>query len=131
MKRILIDTNAYSRLMAGEEGVLEVLAEAEVVYLSIFVLGELYAGFRGGKRETENRSMLRDFRAAPTVMTLPATDETAELFGTLKDSLKREGTPLPLNDVWIAAHALEVGATLVSFDGHFRAVKGLRRWPSI
>ena len=131
MKRILIDTNAYARLMTGDEGVLAVLAEAEVVYLSVIVLGELFAGFRGGKREAENRAMLRDFRAAPTVMTLPATDETAESFGALKETLKRAGTPLPLNDVWIAAHALEVGATLISFDAHFRVVKGLRRWPSI
>lgn len=129
MKRVLIDTNAYSRLGRGDEQVLEVLGEADTVYLSIFVLGELLAGFRGGKREEANRALLRDFRAAPTVLLLPASEETAERFGQLKDALKRQGTPLPLNDVWIAAHALETGATLLSFDEHFDAVPGLDRWP--
>lgn len=130
MKKVLLDTNAYSRLARGDEDLLGVLAEAEVVYLSVFVLGELYAGFRGGKHEPRNRELLRDFRAAPSVMTLLATEETAEVFGTVKDALERQGTPLPINDVWIAAHALETGATLLTWDDHFEAVKGLRRWPA-
>ncbi len=130
MKKVLIDTNAYSRIGRGDEEVLAVLAEADTVYLSIFVLGELLAGFRGGTQERQNRKELRDFRAAPTVMFLPATEETAEIFGAVKDALKRQGTPIPLNDVWIAAHALETGATLLSWDAHFDAVKGLRRWPA-
>lgn len=130
MRRVLLDTNAYSALMRGDEALLGVLAEAEVVYLSVFVLGELYVGFKGGRHERQNRETLRDFRAAPTAMTLLATEETAEVFGAVKDALKKKGTPLPLNDVWIAAHALETGATLLTYDDHFEAVEGLRRWPS-
>ena len=61
---------------------------------------------------------------------LLASEDTAEMFGTVKDALRRQGTPLPINDVWIAAHALEAGATLVSFDRHFERVPGLRRWPT-
>jgi len=129
MKKVALDTNAYSRLAAGEEALLEVLGDADVVYVSVFVLGELFAGVRGGRHERQNRKTLREFLATPTVKLLLATEETAEVFGTLKDALRREGTPLPINDVWIAAHALEVGATLLSFDAHFERVHGLRRWP--
>ena len=130
MRKVVLDTNAYSRLAAGDTAVLDVLGEADVVYMSIFVLGELYAGFKGGKLEKQNREALRELLGGPTVKLLFATDETAEVFGNVKDSLRRQGTPLPINDVWIAAHALEAGATLVTFDAHFASVKGLRRWPS-
>lgn len=129
MRNILLDTNAYSRLAAGEEALLDVLGSADVVTMSIFVLGELYAGFRGGKQTRKNRDELKQFLLSPTVKILFGTDETAEVFGELKAALRRQGTPLPINDVWIAAHTLEIGATLVTFDAHFEAVQGLRRWP--
>ncbi|MHB8873881.1 MAG: PIN domain-containing protein [Myxococcaceae bacterium] len=129
MRKILLDTNAYSRLRVGDRAMLDPLGEAEVVFMSIFVLGELHAGFAGGRAAERNRAELRDFLGSPTVKLLFATDETAEVFGTVKDLLRRQGTPLPINDVWIAAHALEAGATLVTFDAHFEKVRGLRRWP--
>ena len=129
MKKILLDTNAYSAFCGGDDAVLDQLGDADVVLMSIFVLGELYAGFRGGTRIESNRAGLRQFLTRPTVKILFATEETAEVFGGVKDGLRRQGTPLPINDVWIAAHALEAGATLVTFDGHFQKVKGLRRWP--
>lgn len=129
LKRVLLDTNAYSRLAVGDESVLEILGEAETVYLSVFVLGELYAGFKGGQRERKNRETLKAFMAAPSVKLLFATDTTAEIFAGVKDSLKRRGKPLPMNDVWIATHALEAAATLITFDAHFEQVEGLQRWP--
>ena len=102
---MLLDTNAYSRLAAGDEHVLDVLSEASTVYLSIFVLGELFAGFKGGQRERKNREQLKAFMDGASVKLLFATDGTAEIFAGVKDSLKRRGTPLPMNDVWIATHA--------------------------
>lgn len=129
MKRVLLDTNAYSRLASGDEEVLEVLGAADTVYLSVFVLGELYAGFKGGQRERKNRELLRAFIAGESVKLLFATDATAEVFANVKDALRRKGKPLPMNDVWIAAHAIEAAATLVTFDAHFEEVDGLQRWP--
>ncbi len=128
MKRILIDTNAYARFMAGDERVLDVLAAAETVHLSTVVLGELFAGFRGGSRLQENRSLLTTFLQKPTVRTLEVSTEAADVFGQVKDTLKRSGTPIPMNDVWIAAQAIETGSVIVSFDEHFRKVPGLRLW---
>ena len=128
MKRILLDTNAYARFFGGDEEVLGVLGEAETVYLSAIVVGELFAGFRGGSKFRENRIQLSRFLQKPTVRELEVTTETAEVFGQVKDTLKRAGTPLPMNDVWIAAQAIETGSVIVTYDEHFNKVPGLRIW---
>ncbi len=131
MKNIVIDTNAYTRLLAGEEDVLDVIGTAAIVYMSIFVLGELYAGFAGGTKKRGNQNALDNFLLKPTVKILNATSETAKVFGMVKQDLKKAGTPLPINDVWIAAHALETGSTLVTYDRHFKKIAGLRRWDEV
>lgn len=128
MKKMLLDTSAYSRLRRGSEEVLDALGHADLVYVSVFVLGELYAGFKGGSKEAANRDLLERFLKRATVRTVAATKETAEIFAEIKNTLKRAGMPLPLNDVWIAAHAVETGSVLVTFDSHFRQIPGLRLW---
>ncbi len=128
MKNIVIDTNAYTRLLTGEDDVLDVIGTAEIVYISIFVLGELYAGFAGGTKERGNKDALNSFLLKPSVKILNATAETAKIFGMVKQNLKKAGTPLPINDVWIAAHALETGSTLITYDRQFKKIAGLRRW---
>ena len=128
MRRVLLDTNAYGRLLAGDARVLDEMADADEVLLSVFVMGELLAGFRGGSKLAENRQTLKEFLAKPTVTFLGATAETAEVFGQIKDDLRKRGRPIPLNDVWIAAHAMETGSVLVTDDGHFRRIPGLRLW---
>jgi tRNA(fMet)-specific endonuclease VapC len=128
VRKIVLDTCAYTRLLAGGDEVLEAISLAETVYLSVFVLGELYAGFRGGSREHENKDMLQRFLAKPAVKILNATSETAEVFGYMKSNLKKAGTPLPINDVWIAAHAIETGSVVVTYDVRFKVVPGLRLW---
>jgi tRNA(fMet)-specific endonuclease VapC len=131
VKKVLLDTNAYIGLLAGDEQVLAVLSGAEHVFMTIFVLGELYAGFKGGTRERENKSRLAAFLSKPTVMVLDATNETAQVFGDIKHQLKISGHPLPLNDVWIAAHAMENGLLLITYDDHFTKVPGLRLWDDL
>ena len=128
VRRALLDTNAYGRFFGGDHRVLEVLGEAETVYLSVIVMGELHAGFRGGSRDRENRGQLSQFLAKPSVAELAVTAETAEVFGEVKDALRRAGTPIPMNDVWIAAQAIESGSVVVTFDEHFSKVPGLRLW---
>ena len=131
MKKIIIDTNAYSRFLGGDENVLKALGKAEIVYMSIFVLGELYAGFKAGSKELENKKILEKFLQKPTVNILEATSETSEVFGLVKDTLRKAGTPLPINDVWIAAHSFESGSTLITYDFQFKHVQGLRLWDYI
>jgi len=131
MRALLLDTNAYVRFLAGDGRVLDSLARAGRVHMSVFVLGELEAGFRAGGKEKENRQVLDRFLAKPAVGVLESTRETAEYFGLVKAALKKAGRPIPLNDVWIAAHALETGSVLVTYDRHFAAVPGLRLWDEL
>jgi tRNA(fMet)-specific endonuclease VapC len=128
VRNIVLDTSAYTRLLVGQEDVLEAISTAETVFFSVFVLGELYAGFAGGPRERENNSILQRFLLKPSVKILNATSETAAVFGLVQSNLKKAGTPLPINDVWIAAHAIETGSLVVTYDAHFKAVSGLRLW---
>lgn len=128
MKKILLDTSGYTALLAGNESVLDIIGDAEVVFMSVFVMGELFAGFRGGMKEQENRKILRDFMEKDTVRILSAGEETAEIFGEIKDRLKKAGTPIPINDVWISAHVFESGSHLVAKDKHFEMIPGLLLW---
>ena len=131
MRTILLDTNAYVRFLAGDEKVLDSLATAGRVYVPVFVLGELLAGFRSGSKEKPNRQLLERFLAKPGVAILDATRETAEYFGLIKSALKKAGQPIPLNDVWVAAQALETGSVLITYDTHFAVVPGLRTWDEL
>lgn len=131
MKKILLDTNAYSNLLKGDKLVLDWLAKADIVYMSIFVLGELYAGFKGGTKEVENKEYLSRFLSQSTVHVLPASQETAIIFADLKHQLRIEGTPIPITDVWIASHAVEEGAVMITYDQHFNRMAGLRLWDQL
>jgi len=128
LKKILLDTNAYVRFLRGDEKVMTYLAQADSVYMSVFVLGELFAGFKSGGKQRENKQILEKFLRKPTVAVLKATLETADIFGGVMASLRKTGSPIPINDVWIAAHALETGSILVTYDDHFAAIPGLRLW---
>ncbi len=128
MKKILLDTNAISSLLRGDEKVLEEIIGADRVYISIFVLGELFSGFKGGNKEKENSLLIKDFISKPTVKIINGTIETAEIFSEIKNQLKLKGTPLPINDIWIAAHSIETGSVLITYDKHFNHISGLRKW---
>lgn len=123
--RVCLDTNAYAALLGGDQGIAAELARAEVVILSPVVIGELLDGFAGGTRESENREILERFRAKPRTVSVPITAETAEWFASVKRQLRRKWRPIPINDVWIAASAMEHGARLLSLDKHFDDIDGL------
>ena len=123
--KLLLDTNAYSALMRGEPAVVERVHQAEKLFLSAVVVGELLYGFRHGQRYEVNRRQLEQFLASRFVEFLPVSVTTADRFGLIAAALRRKGQPIPLNDIWIAAHALETGADLLTDDDHFAAVEGL------
>ncbi len=123
--KLLLDTSAYSALMRGHKEVAHRVRSAESVYFSSIVAGELLYGFRHGTRFLQNRTQLEAFLASPFVHFLSVTFTTSDRFGLIAADLRKRGTPLPSNDIWIAAHALESGADLVSFDQHFNCIAGL------
>lgn len=118
-RRLMIDTNAYSALMSGHEGVIAALNNALEVLVPIAVLGELHDGFRGGTKTTENLKIRKSFLAKPSVKVVDATQVTAEHYGAIKSALSKIGRPVPTNDIWIAAQALERNAEILTFDHHF------------
>jgi predicted nucleic acid-binding protein len=119
---VLLDTSAYSALQRGHQPVLDVLRRAETVAVSAVVLGELYSGFRAGNRWAENAAQLAQFLAKPSVRVLNVTEETALRYAQMDVYLRKKGRPIPRNDVWIAAAALEHGLQLLTLDVHFREI---------
>ena len=122
---VLLDTNAYSRLMQGDEDVIRIADEASRVYLCSVVIGELKSGFRQGTRYEKNCSDLTEFQADSKVVCVFSTEQTVENYGELVAGLAKAGTKIPTNDVWIGAFAKEHGAAVLSFDGHMKYMTSL------
>ena len=125
--RILLDTNAYSSLMRGDDQTAVIVRGATEILMSAVVIGELLYGFRHGSRYQRNAVNLRGFLASPYVSVIPVGQVTADFYSRIAVALRANGTPIPSNDVWIAAHTMETGANLVSADRHFDFVEGIAR----
>jgi len=121
----LLDTNAYSALKRGHGEVAQLVRDSVELAFSMVVIGELLFGFRNGTLLERNTAELEALLAHPRVTVLPVTRTTADRFGRIAAMLRKAGTPIPSNDIWIAAHAVESGAELLSFDAHFAAIPGL------
>ncbi len=126
MRAIAIDTNAYTAFRLGHPPVVSVLQHAPEIILTVTVLGELLAGFAAGSRQRENRADLTQFLHSPRVEVVACTAVTADHYAVVYAGLRRQGQPIPTNDLWIAASCLEHGAALLTFDGHFQYVGGLQ-----
>lgn len=124
---VLLDTSAYAHFRRGQRDVVEILTNAEKVYLTAVTLGELEAGFVLGSRAEENRTNLREFVSEPFVTVVNIDAAVATLYGNLFARLRNAGTPVPTNDIWIASCALRVGAQLVTFDSDFDRFRDLDR----
>ena len=125
MRRIIIDTNIYAAFKRNVQDVVKVFRRVDYIGINTVVLGELYSGFKGGTKENLNRQELEQFLDKPRVDVIPIDENTAEFYAQVYWNLKRNGTPIPTNDMWIAASALQHGLALFSLDGHFKEVDGL------
>ena len=123
--RIMLDSNAYSRLMRGDDQTATMVRDATEILMSAIVVGELLYGFRSGSRFDRNIADLRAFLDNPYVSFVPVGFTTADRYSRIAAALRAKGNPIPTNDVWIAAHAMETGADLASADRHFEAVDGI------
>lgn len=126
MRSVAIDTNAYTAFKRGDQVVITVLRHAPQIFVGATVLGELLAGFAVGSRENANRVELTSFLDSPRVKQVPCGPTTADLYALIYAALRRQGRPIPTNDLWIAASCLEHGVALLTLDAHFRNVGGLR-----
>ena len=131
MKQLLIDTNVYVAFKRNDSTVIELLRSVEKIAVNTVVLGELFAGFRGGIREVANRMELDQFLDSPRVEVLSLDESSAEFFSLIFNSLKQIGKPIPTNDIWIAASAMQHGQTLATLDNHFSYIAGLSLHPAL
>lgn len=125
MRRIIIDTNIYAAFKRNVQDVVKVFRRVDYIGINTVVLGELYSGFKGGTKENLNKQELEQFLDKPRVDVIPIDENTAQFYAQVYWNLKRNGTPIPTNDMWIAASALQHGLALFSLDGHFKRVDGL------
>jgi tRNA(fMet)-specific endonuclease VapC len=125
VKKVLIDTNIYSFAMKGDVEVVNALRRIDVIGFSAISIGELFSGFKGGSRETKNREVLNLFLDSPRVVVHPVDEGTADFYASILNNLKIAGTPMPTNDIWIAAVAFQYGYQLFSKDNHFSLIPGL------
>lgn len=125
--RVAIDTNRIVDLFRGDQDLAELLGTTEEIWIPLVVLGEIKAGFCGGTQHRRNEMLLSRLLAKPTVGVLLPTQETAEQYARLFAQLKRAGTPVPDNDLWIAALVLEHNLSLITRDFHFERIPQLMR----
>ncbi|MDE0218757.1 MAG: type II toxin-antitoxin system VapC family toxin [Spirochaetaceae bacterium] len=123
--RILLDSTAYSQLGRGHPAVADIVRRSQEVVLSAVVVGELLYGYRHGAQTARNIRELDSFLANPYVTFAPVSRITADRYARIAAAQRAKGQPLPTNDMWIAAHAMETGTELVTSDGHFEHIDGL------
>jgi tRNA(fMet)-specific endonuclease VapC len=125
MNKVLIDTNIYSFAFKGDPEVITTLKHVSHIGITSISIGELLSGFKAGNRKKENRKELGEFLDSPRVTLYPVDIGTAEYYSSILDQLKNQGTPIPTNDIWIAAVAFQHGLELYTLDNHFQKITGL------
>ena len=123
--KILPDTSAYVGFKVGVNEVVEIVTAAERILFSPVVLGELMFGFRNGARFAEKMVELEKFLQHDSVELIQIGKTTADRYSRIAAYLRQQGTPIPTNDIWIAAQTMECGAELITSDRHFEKVSGL------
>ena len=118
--RVALDTNRYRDFSGGVATAVEVLETAEEILLPFVVLAELRAGFAVGTRGRDNERLLRRFLERPGIGVAFATEATIREYASLYRQLQAQGTPIPTNDLWIAALVVEHDVALFTRDEHFR-----------
>ncbi len=122
MSRILLDTSGYSTLIRGLEEAARLVRQAYEIHFTPVVLGELHVGFERGSKQKSNLQDLERFLSSPRVQIDAIDPETSKRYAAIFDDLRRRGTPVPVNDIWIAASAMQHGLTVVTADIHFLSI---------
>ena len=125
--RLALDTNRYTDLCRGHHSTVDTVEHSDEVWLPFIVLGELRAGFAVGSQGPRNEAVLRRFLLKPGVDVLYADEQTTHHYAVIYRQLRQQGTPIPTNDMWIAALVLQHSLVLHARDAHFDALPQLTR----
>jgi tRNA(fMet)-specific endonuclease VapC len=125
ISNLCLDTNTYSAFLAGKSTAIKRISQADHIWLPAPVLGELRAGFAKGSKTAENELLLQEFSASQHVHIIAIDEEVTRCYAKIFDQLRKDGTPIPTNDLWIAACVMHAGFPLYSLDAHFKHVQGI------
>lgn len=125
--RLALDTNRYTDLCRGDAAAAEIVEQADEILLPFIVLGELRAGFAAGTHGPRNEAVLRRFLMKPATRVLYADEQTTHFYANVYRQLRSQGTPIPTNDMWIAALVLQHSLALFARDTHFDHLPQLLR----
>jgi len=125
--RLAIDVNRYADYCRGDIAAVNPVRRATEIYLPFITLAELRSGFRAGTRARENQQRMAEFIASPRVSILFPNEATTHFYAALFTELRAAGTPIPTNDLWIAALVIQHDLTLLTRDRHFELVPRLPR----
>ncbi len=117
--RIILDTSAYSAFLRGNPEIKLSIQQADEIFLNPIILGELFAGFAIGGNEKKNKALLQEFLSSPRVKVIDVDEETSERYATIINYLRKKGAPIPANDIWIAASAMQYGLKVLTTDSHY------------
>lgn len=115
----MLDTSAISGFLRGEEPIRDCMVSADELVVNPVVLGELKAGFVMGSAERRNRDILEQFLSSPRVRVVDIDEGTSDRYAAIVKTLRSAGRPVPTNDIWIAASAMQHGLTLLATDRHY------------
>jgi len=123
--KIILDTSAYVSFKRNVSDLVEIIVNAESILFSPIVLGELMFGFRNGTKFQENMNDLNKFLDHESVEIVQIGQITSDRYSRIASQLRSQGTPVPTNDIWVAAQTMEHGAELITSDRHFQNISGL------
>lgn len=125
MYSLFLDTNGYSDMRRGKHNIVSLLRQTNKIFLNSIVLGELISGFKMGNKFDNNHKELKEFINNENVIFIPIVEKTSQFYSDIYTKLKTNGTPIPTNDIWIAASVMEYNLKLFSNDKHFTYIDGI------
>ena len=125
IKRLMIDTSIYIEYLRGNKDIKNILDFTDIISFSVVSIGEIFAGFHLSKNTKKYLTEIEEYLNSPRLIIYNIDSETAEFYAKIVSELKLNGSPIPTNDIWIAALALQHGIKLFTIDNHFKKVPGL------
>lgn len=126
IKSILLDTNAYTAFKRNQNQAVSIIKSVDIIAINSIILGELLGGFALGSKSEINSYELDKFLESPRVKILPIDEKTSEYYALIYCQLRKKGKPIPTNDIWIAATAIQHNLVLFTYDSDFRNIETLK-----